>query len=383
MNSDPHTSFLPNWKIPLEIKIFNPDRLTLDTPPPIGSQKDIPIANICPPASVRRHFVSFLARGGDLNNCGFSVQSIKKAADSGLPPKGFSVRFLFPPNSKNEYDDYANLCLMENCVIPLWDSFVPRLMNNEISVYGSAKKRKKYSTLSKVPFVMRIRDFKVIRDTVMRKSTFQKTSTPRENILSKLVLYPLPSNGTLLLRKGLTTLIQDTNLHPMVVEIQNPTPERCRRIKKEYIDNKQTLVRQLAAINRIPGLMEAERLKAIELGSLPDGYPYSCHHMVPRILGGTNALHNLSYINNSLHKHIHKLIRVYEEYLSQAPQTLRSGRLFAVLPMPADFNGPELRIIKDRFTILTAKDLLTESSPRKIKQHPISFIKDSHQNERT
>lgn len=370
MTFDPLPVTLSNASVPLDLKIFNPDILTLDTPPRIDSTPSLPVGNVCPSATTQRRFMVFLARNGTLNDYGFSAKTIKKAAECGAIPRGFSVRFLFPPQRTVQCKDCANLCLMENSVVPLWNTFVPRLLNLESFYRAPLKKRNQgHVSLSKVPFVMRVRDFKIVRNSVMRKSSFRRIKPQRENILSKLTLHPLPDNSILLIRNGLNALIQNTNLHPMVVEIKTPSPEQCRKIKKEYIDNKQMLVRQLAAADQIPSLSAADRLNAIETGNLPDGYPYSCHHMVPRILGGTNALHNLCYLDNSLHKHVHKLIHVYEEYLTGAPPAIRGRRLFVVLPMTADFDGPELRIVKDRFTIVRPEEILCLTPRRKITHH--------------
>lgn len=370
MNSDSRSPVSSQMDTPLRLKVFNPDTLTQDIPPYTESQTNLPVGTICPSDTLQRSFMTFLARNGELSCCAFSAQVIKKATECGIVPKGFSVRFLFPPQGNPQHKDYANLCLMENSVVPLWDKFAPRLSQLESFYRAPTKKRNSGRfSLPKVPFVMRVRDFNIIRDFATRKTAFRRTQPQRENILSKLTLYPLPDRGTLLLRNGLDALIQNTNLYPMVVEIHTPSPDQCHKIKKEYIDNKQWIVRQLAAMNRIPGLTDANRLKAVGTGILPNGYPYSCHHMVPRILGGTNALHNLCYLDNSLHKHLHKLIRVYEEYLMNAPRTIRRGRLFVVLPMPADFNGPELRIVKDHHTILSPQEVPSLCAPRQVTRH--------------
>ena len=298
-------------------------------------------------------FVRRLAREGKLAH--FSLRDQKNAELHGKLPQGYLVDFIIPPSvggsysadnlyvvprdiSKLMYDLYWHQVAVEfnaftnkdkihNLGVELprissvflqkdFFNFIPGYEKQEIEKYLNRKKQWREAALKHVM----VKQNK--RDVVLQ---FSKKKKPPEGMKYGLVKAHIPS---------------------MMERIA---------VRQEYLHNRREIIQGALKRGDFDHLSDKIKEHIIRTEHMPESADLTCHHILPRSLGGTNSLDNMCWLSKNDHLRLHRhYIDPFIEYLDGCFDEERN--IFIEIPVPINTKIPLFAFSKRRFiSLLSSK----------------------------
>lgn len=315
-------------------------------------------ANIPVSANITKNFMRQLAKNGTLTNAGFSSNEVEQAFINGRIPTGFVVQQIVPAGC-GARPTPNNLCLMENGLSSyftrhLWKYFHQDLKAEKEGCEKKGRPLEKISiALSEFKPIMYVNDWqKVLSKPLLKQAKIleeeikiQKLKKMPMTVLSTkegvLLAHPafMPSNINSIFKNSL-------DMTPAIINVRLTSPFEQQKIQSEYTQVRRNIIKAFAHHTKLPEIRPDRQVEIAQTGWLPNGYSYTCHHIVPRALGGSNKMENICWLSASEHTKMHIIVNRYLYELKTHYNHLASrGKAYLLMPVPASFNGNELRII--------------------------------------
>ena len=124
-----------------------------------------------------------------------------------------------------------------------------------------------------------------------------------------------------------------------------------RKITQKYAHAKETLLSQALQRGDFDFLPPKQKAYLVQKHKFPAGIKLTCHHILPRRLGGENTLENVVWMNEEDHKKLHTqaLNLLTEAALNEADKDEKKAH-FIVLPVPQS-SLPEVNLKKEAVPI--------------------------------
>lgn len=311
------------------------------------------------PASVVRSYMMKLAQNGALTEAGFLPSEVEAARCRGVVPTGYQVEQIVPMGC-GARPTLNNICLMESGLQTYLTRHLWRLLHRDLVAEKAAceKKGRPYEQisigLSGFRAVMRVTDWtRVLDKPLLRRARLVEEQLKVQQLKAMPLAVVATANGVLLAHPAFMSMnAQDgylknaTGMVPAVVNVRLASAHEQQAIKAEYGQVRRDIIRAFAARGQLPEIRPDKQRVIAQTGWLPDRYPYTCHHIVPRALGGSNEAGNVCWLPAAEHADLHVIVNKYQHELKTRYADLATrGLAYLVLPIPASFQGPQLRII--------------------------------------
>ena len=336
-----------------------------------------------------KNFMKQLAKNGTLSKAGFSVEDIMLAQNEGHVPEGFTVEQIVPGGC-GARPTPNNLCLMENGLSEylmrhLWRYFHQDLQAEKTICEKKGKPLEQITiSLSGFQSVMRINDWKKTLDKSLLRRSKEVEEELKIQKLKEMDLIILSTNNSVLLahpvflEKDNGFFSNSCGLKPAIINVRLTSSSEQQKLKFEYTEKRRDIIRTIAGQGKLPEIRLNKQKDIASSGWLPKNYAYTCHHVVPRALGGNNDVENMCWLQASDHAHLHVIVNRYQHELKTNYKYLATrGDAYLLLPVPASFNGPQLRVISPfDMKLVSVTELTTRLVSEYCHQH--LMIKGKH-----
>ena len=308
--------------------------------------------------------VKRLAKEGAFNGF-FKTSDIKNAEIHGKLPRDYQVDFIVPPAVGGSYSA-DNLYVTSKDVADLMYNLYWHQILMEVSSFRYKDDPHKFSVVfPKMPRFFSNKDFldmvlpherHILSEYFNRKAARRREAYQKIARTDKKRYLILEMNKKTRPPKGMKMAY--VKVHAV------PFDERAR-IKQEYLRSRENIVRQSLARGDFNGLSETDIWVIAKSGHVPDRTGLTCHHVIPRAVGGQNDMDNIIWLDKDVHFGLHKnyinlLVTYFDDLLGE------KRPVFFEMPVPEDTKLP--LYVKTRRGIIVPQALKKLAKSRKRAQ---------------
>lgn len=282
--------------------------------------------------------VKRLAKSGAFNGC-FKTREIKNAEINGKLPRDYQVDFIVPPSVGGSYSA-DNLYITSKEVATLMYDLYWRQILLELKAFqykGDSHKicvempkiPRFFSSLDFLDFVLphekqKIAEYLSRKAQWRREAVRQISRTDRQNYL--------------VLELGKKIRAPEGMKMAFVKVHSVPMDERAL-VRQEYLKTRPDIVRNSLARGDFDGQPEDILETIAATGHIPEVTGLTCHHIVPRSLGGKNDMDNIFWLDKNAHMGLHRVyIDPLVDYLDGLVGEKRP--IFFEMPVPENTKVP-------------------------------------------
>jgi len=250
--------------------------------------------------------VKRLARQGVFNGC-FKAREVKNAEINGRLPRDYQVDFIIPPAVGGTYSA-DNLYVTSKEVATLMYDLYWRQILLEMKAFQYKEDEHKigvvmpkiprfFSSLEFLDFVLPAEKQK-IAEYLARKAQW------RREAIRMISRTENPNSLVLELGKKIRA---PEGMKMAFVQVRSvPMVERAL-VRQEYLKTRPDIVRASLARGDFDHLSEEIKERIAATGHIPEETGLTCHHIVPRALGGKNDMDNIYWIDKNAHLGLHRI----------------------------------------------------------------------------
>lgn len=285
----------------------------------------------------------------------FSIREQKNAELNGKLPRDYHVDFIIPPAVGGSYS-FDNLYVVPKEVSSLmyqmyWKQVIPEAK----SFVGRGETHRFGVQFPDIPKFFSRKDFLDFIPSYEKQDLikyFMRKEKWRKDALRYVVAKK--SKRTLILSLQKRKKAPAGMKYALLKTTALSSLERAK-VKQEYLHQRASLVR--ASFERGDFIHLSDKMKAtiLHTGHVPTGADLTCHHILPRSLGGENVLENICWLGKNDHLRLHRTyidpLIEYMDGVFDEPRTV-----FVEIPVPVDTKMP-------LFTI-SRQGLVVEDKPK-------------------
>ena len=314
--------------------------------------------------------VKRLAKEGAFSS--FSVSEQKNAELNGKLPKGFQVDFIIPPAVGGKYS-FDNLYVVPKEVSLLMYQLYWRQVIPEFKAFINKKEPHRFGVqFPKIPKLFFRRHFLNFIPNYEKQDIvkyLERKEKWRKNALNHVLVN---SNKRTIVLRALKRKDVPSGMKYALLKISSlSSMERAKR-RQEYLHVRPDLVRSSLKRGDFQHLPTKTQDIILRTGHVPDSADLTCHHVLPRALGGENGLDNICWLSKNDHMRLHRgYIDPLIEYLDGLFDEKRS--IFIEIPVPVNTKMPLFTlskqglVIKSRAATPVLKRLIRRGKINKIR----------------
>lgn len=236
----------------------------------------------------------------------FSIRDRKNAEIHGKLPQGYQVDFIIPPAVGGAYS-IDNLYIVPKEVSLLmyrlyWRQVIPELR----AFLNRGEVHHIYAQLPPIPTFFSRQDFlnfvpnyekQEIKQYLDRKEKWRINSLQHVSVTKNRKIIVLQLQRRKKAPEGMKFVLMKTKAPSMV--------ERAKT-RQEYLRQRQDIVRASFVRGDFDHLPSKTKEKILKTGHVPEYADLTCHHVLPRSLGGKNNLDNMCWVSKNDHIRLHR-----------------------------------------------------------------------------
>ena len=328
------------------------------------SQEEIPPRRVLQKKT--KNFIKQMAESGAFEE--FNQRVRFRASKKGKLPRGYDIFYLIPPSIGGSYD-ISNMIVTMPEISHLmyeyyWKQLIPFVHKNALQPNG----HKMGVAFRKIPKVFTPDDF---FDFVLpdERSSFEALLTARlhwrERVQTLALMQEEKKYIFLKLRQALPP---PPGMKNEIVRVCPISEVERAAVRSEYQQKRPELVLESLKRGDFDHLSENLKARIIsDKGYIPTEANLSCHHIIPRALGGLNKLDNIVWLSTEDHMVLH------EKYLNPLyfciEQMADSDKdVFVQMPIPESVDIPTYIKKGEQFVVRQPKKSLPYVSKFKQKK---------------
>ena len=282
--------------------------------------------------------VKKLAREGAFNGC-FKVREVKNAEINGRLPRDYQIDFIVPPAVGGSYS-IDNMYVTTKEVATLMYDLYWRQVLLELKAFQCRSEGHKLGvSLPKIPRFfsgLEFLDFvlpeekRTIAEYLARKAQWRREAV-------RMISRTEKSNA-LVLKLG-RQIRPPEGMKMAFVKVRSVPMDERAVVRQEYLKTRPDIVRASLARGDFDHLSEEIRERIAATGHIPEETGLTCHHILPRALGGKNDMNNIFWIDKNAHLGLHRIyIDPLVDYLDGLVGENRP--IYFEMPVPKDTKIP-------------------------------------------
>ena len=291
-----------------------------------------------------------LAKNGEFQN--FPIRDQKRAELYGKVPRGYEVDFIIPPAIGGSYS-IENLYLVPKDISQLMYALYWKPLFPELKRFLYKKDGKKIGIM--MPDIPRVFSQKAFLNFVLPKERDElekyliRKKAWRLEALKRVVV---KNKKHYLILSLLHRQRPPQNMKYALVEGKRISLLESSKTKQAYLREREQRVRACLKRGDFDGLPVEIREIIETTGRIPSSVDLTCHHVVPRSLGGGNDIRNMCWLDKAFHEKLHQTyINPLVEYCDFLSEEKR--KIFIEIPVPQDTTIPHY--------FLTRKEVLVRA----------------------
>ena len=306
--------------------------------------------------------VKRLARTGAFGGC-FKDREIKNAEINGRLPRDYQVDFIIPPAVGGSYSA-DNLYVTSKEVATLMYDLYWRQILLEMKAFQYKGDGHKFGVvIPKIPLFFSSLEFldfilpgekQKIAEYLSRKAQWRREAV---KMISRT-----ENTNSLVLELGKKIRAPEGMKMALVGVRSVPMVERAL-VRQEYLKTRPDIVRASLERGDFDHLSEEIKERIAATGHIPEETGLTCHHIIPRALGGKNDMDNIYWIDKNAHLGLH---RIYIDPLVDYLDGLIGEKRPIYFEMPVPHNMKiQTYMISRRGTVVPNKLPATEKKASK------------------
>ena len=247
-----------------------------------------------------------MARQGVFNGC-FKAREVKNAEINGRLPRDYQVDFIIPPAVGGAYSADNLYVTSKEVATLMYDLYWRQILlemkafqykgdGHKIGVEIPAMPRF-FSSLEFLDFVLPLEKQK-IAEYLARKAQWRREAV---RMISRT-----ENSNSLVLELGKKIRAPEGMKMAFVLVRPVPMDERAQ-VRQEYLKIRPDIVRASLERGDFDHLSQEIRERIAATGHIPEETGLTCHHIVPRALGGKNDMNNICWIDKNAHLGLHRI----------------------------------------------------------------------------
>ncbi|MBP5343487.1 MAG: HNH endonuclease [Alphaproteobacteria bacterium] len=297
-----------------------------------------------------------LARQGAFQS--FPIRDQKRAELYGQIPKGYEADFMIPPSLGGSYD-IENICIVSKYISQLMYELYWKPLSLEVKRFIHKRDAKKTRKIG-----IKMPDFpRVFSQRAFLNFVLPQEREPLEKYLASKRAWRLDALKRVQVRGKKDYFVLrlsckqrlPAGMKYVLVKARSVSLLEASKIKQAYLRQKEERV--LACLERgdFNHLPKKIRESIKKTGCIPSDIDLTCHHIIPRALGGDNSIENMSWLDKEAHERIHKTyINPLVEYCDFLCEDGKKRDIYVEIPVPENAEIPQFSINK-RFKIFPLK----------------------------
>ena len=296
--------------------------------------------------------VKRMAAEGDFDGV-FTEKEIKRALASGKLPRGYIVDYQIPTDMGGLHS-LTNMYVVDRDVAFLMDALYWHQVRLEVNAFLANPKNefgKIGVFMEPCPRFFSLKNFleyilpdeKRMLGGLLRRRKEQAATEPKNVIRQDL------RNGIILRLSKRPPMPE--NMEMTLVPVELVTPDERGRVRAEYTEKRPQIIQESIIRGDFKRFSAEIQEYISRTGRVPT--TLSCHHILPRALGGKNDMKNVCWLTDEEHQNLHKcFITPLANYFSWMMETPRP--VFMELPVPT---GSKIKtFFKNEQGLLQLKD---------------------------
>ena len=282
--------------------------------------------------------VKKLAREGFFNGC-FKTREVKNAEINGKLPKDYQVDFIIPPAVGGTYSP-ENLYVTSKEVATLMYDLYWRQILLELKAFQYKGDGHRFGIIMpKVPRFFSNLDFldfvlpeekRTIAEYLARKAQWRREAIRQISCEDKKDYLMLALGKVIRPPEGMKMAFVKVHAVPM---------DKRAQVRQEYLRTRPDIVRASLVRGDFESMSEDVKEMIAATGHIPESEGLTCHHIIPRSLGGENDMDNIFWLEKNAHLSLHRIyIDPLVDYLDGLVGEKRP--IFFQMPVPESTKIP-------------------------------------------
>ena len=282
--------------------------------------------------------VKKLAREGAFNGV-FKTREIKNAEINGRLPRDYQVDFIIPPAVGGSYTAENMYVTSKEVATLMYDLYWRQILlemrafqyKGDEHKFGIVKPvtPKFFSCLAFLDFILPHEKQK-IAEYLARKAQWRREAVQH--------IARLDRPNMLVLSLGRKLKAPD-GMKMAFVKVKGVPMDERAMVRQEYLKTRPDIVRQSLLRGDFDSLSNDIREVIAATGHIPEQTGLTCHHVLPRALGGKNDMDNIFWVDKNAHLSLHRIfIDPLVDYLDGLIGENRS--IYFQMPVPQDTKIP-------------------------------------------
>ena len=282
--------------------------------------------------------VKKLAREGVFEGV-FKLREIKNAEINGRLPRDYQVDFIVPPSVGGAYSADNLYITSKEVATLMYDLYWRQILMEKNRFQYQGDEHRFGIVMPKVPRFFSSLDFldfvlphekQKIAEYLSRKAQWRREAVRMISRTDKANLLVLELGRKIRPPEGMKMAF--VKVRPV------PMDERAL-VRQEYLKTRPDIVRASLERGDFDHLSEDIRERIAATGHIPEETGLTCHHILPRSLGGKNNIENIYWINKNAHIGLHRVyIDPLVDYLDGLVGEKRP--IYFEMPVPEDARIP-------------------------------------------
>ena len=250
--------------------------------------------------------VKRLAREGAFNGS-FKTREIRNAEINGRLPRDYQVDFIIPPTVGGTYTP-DNMYVTSKEVATLMYDLYWRQILMEMKRFQYKKDLHKFGVIMpKVPSFFSGLDFldfvlplekQVIAEYLSRKAQWRRDAARMICKTDKTQYLILELSKKIRAPEGMKMAF---------VRVRSVPVDERALVRQEYLRTRPDIVKASLARGDFNDQPEHIQQTLMATGHVPEETGLTCHHILPRALGGKNNMDNIFWVNKNIHLNLHRV----------------------------------------------------------------------------
>ncbi len=265
----------------------------------------------------------------------FSIREQKNAELHGKLPRGYQVDFIIPPSVGGSYTP-DNMYVVPKEVSLLMYQLYWRQIVPELRAFVNKNEPHRIGVqMPVVPSFFSREDFLNFVPNY-EKQEIERYLERKEKWRQNALRYIVARGG----KRTLVLQLQCRKKAPAgmryaLVKTEPVSALERAKVRQEYLHQRQLMVRASSARGDFKHLPQKVQETILRTGHVPENADLTCHHILPRSLGGINSLENICWLGKNDHIRLHRTyIDPLIEYLDGTFDEKRAT--FIEIPVPVD-----------------------------------------------